>query len=230
MKQVNYICEDETFPIAETTNDIYEALRAKGYVPCEDLNSKTHEKYIYLDTPNRGPFAHSLATYGGFCRIVISNAGNDFNYYVDFRPSASSETKRFAVDRFVSPAEIARQVGIRNKLIKVVEVSCVDYNFYLKKTSPNGNAMLKLNLQHVKLKEDEKFKAKEFCFLSLKDRTKVRFGARHAENMELEISDCFKLFNKKIDTKVFKQVTSNKYLTLLNIIPELIAEYEKQPF
>jgi hypothetical protein len=227
MKEVNYICCDESFPIAKSVTEVFNKLKAMGFVPCEDLNrnmGKT-EKRIYLDTPNRGAFARNLNTVGGFCRIVIEPDENeDFKYFVDYKATASSTAKRYSVGRVVSSKEIANQVGFRGKLVKIFETSCTDYNYFMKKITPKGNIMIKLDLQSVKVYGTDEFGERNFCFIGLNDRTRKRFGATNERNMELEINECFKMFAETIDRSVFKQVLNNKYCALLANIPELNNE------
>ena len=197
--------------------EIASVFESKGYT--EDVVT------IYFDF---GVSGDVLKSRGGYCKFFTSKITvpeeNEVRYFLDYKKDKYTETKRFKLECEPSVDEICAIIGESLRLKPVAKSRSDVWHFFMQKVDlemmfTNRGAFVDMVLDATTIENGDT--PLQVVFMSLRDRTRAKFGEQVALEHSEKIDECIRAFNEYMnELQPAKEVSSNRYAEVMALVSE----------
>lgn len=196
---------------------IASAFESKGYT--EDVVTR------YFDF---GVSGDVLKTRGGYCKFFTSKITvpneSEVRYFLDYKKDKYTEAKRFKLECEPSVDEICAIIGESLRLEPVATSRSDVWHFFMQKVDlemmfANRGAFVDLVLDPTTIENGDT--PLQVVFMSLRDRTRAKFGEKVALEHSEKIDECIRAFDNYMSKIQHAQkVSSNRYAEVMALVDE----------
>lgn len=225
-KESNYLITNLEAVSASLPFDIMDAFRDVQIASAFESNGYAEDvETTYFDF---GVGGDVLKTRGGYCKVFTSKITvpdeSEVRYFLDYKKDKHTEAKRFKLEYEPSVDEICAIVGESLRLKPVAKSKSDIWHFFMQKVDlemmfTNRGAFVDMVLDATTIANGDT--PLQVVFMSLRDRTRAKFGEQVALEHSEKIDECICTFDEYMNgLQHAKAVSSNRYAEIMALVSE----------